>query len=241
MTPLDVSITVPCMNRAKFIDFTLPTWLKLPVREIIILDWSSTDNLAEIIDKHQDGRIYRVYVPNKKTYHRTKPINTSIRFATSKFILKVDSDILITENIFEHFKLDDNSYSMPRYTDGIFGTCLFTKQQFNKINGYNEHLELWGFEDNDFYTRLSEKFTQKKIANILLGAHIEHDVHLRVVNYDTANMNFDNHGYDIPIFIMMGDNNRMVLRNNPWTVDSVMEPIECTVFKPDGQEYKTII
>jgi len=227
------SIVCPYMNRESFLNEALPTWTKLPINEIIIVDWSSTDNIAQVIDNHQNGNVWRVRINGKESYHRTKPINTGIRFASSNYILKLDSDIKVNEHIFDHLQfidtlqgfneieslIDDNSKH-------LFGTCFFKKDMFLRVNGYNEDIENYGFEDVDFYKRLSELYEKIHISSVDMGIHIPHSDDIRLENQSNTNKIND-------LIESEKENIRIIDSREPWHTQ-IMKTHECEVFAPDG-------
>ena len=54
-----LTIATSCMNRNDMLIETVPTWLKFPVKEIIIVDWSSTVSVKTTLEENHiiDERI----------------------------------------------------------------------------------------------------------------------------------------------------------------------------------------
>jgi len=245
MDLLDISIVTPFMNREEFIDQVLPSWLKLPVKEIVILDWSSIYNIDEIINKYQDGRIYRVHVPNKTSYHRTKSLNTGMRFSANrtKYILKVDCDIILNEKLFDEIEFKDQlqgSNDIPRLREDIddlnnlslYGTYFISSEMFLKSNGYNEIVEGWGNEDDDFYRRIKSNYSSRYIHPSIIGNHIEHGEMKRRENLSEEYKHIGT-GDQIAI-------NHQLCVDNPWG-GKTMESFKCDVFEPNGNVITKIV
>jgi len=235
---LDVSIVSTCMNRCHYLDNALESWMRLPVKEIIIVDWSSTDFLKEIVQKHQDGRITIVRVNGKDSYHRTKPINIGFRYASSKYILKVDSDIILNHMLFKFIKLTDmlqgtvnfnllKSKIEPDTNNlSLFGTCFLSKEMFNAVNGYNEILEGWGYEDDDFYKRIMKLFPHFNLEPQCIGNHIHHGEVVKRENLSKK--------YTQSHTLHQLEYNKKLCMDNPW-VNKEMETFNCEVYLPNNQ------
>jgi len=190
---IDVSLCSACMNRNENLEKSLVTWIKLPVKEIIIVDWACEKNLEYLLKL--DDRIKIVRVNNKKYYYHSAANNLKIKYATCNWIFSVDADILIDNNFFDEYKLDENIIYQGRgkRDSGIFGVFLCYKKWINKIGGFNEKMDNgWGYEDNDLYNRLKNtgiKFT--KINKRFLN-HISHSDDMREMNTKVKNINLSN-------------------------------------------------
>jgi hypothetical protein len=71
----------------------------------------------------------------------------------------------------------------------LTGFTLFNKLHFFSVNGYNENLNGWGYEDLDFYDRMSH-ISQKYIISDLdkYILHIPHSDELRMINHRDKNL-----------------------------------------------------
>lgn len=149
------------MNRKQNLEKNIITWLNKDVDQIIILDWSSTENYYDIIEKINDKRIMYVRVNGENTFIRTYAQNLAAKFCKYDKILKLDSDVSITENFFEINKLNIGEFIVgnlkcarddnEKYTHGNIYLYL---DDFFKIGGYNELIKTYGYDDSDFSFRL---------------------------------------------------------------------------------------
>jgi GT2 family glycosyltransferase len=100
-------------------------------------------------------------------------------------VFYVDSDILIDDSFPEDLYVPRDSFYQGE-VEGIiatFGCCIFLKEQFQKVNGFNETLVGYGYEDADFYRRL--QLAGYKRMPIVRGlSHIDHSDDLRGSQFD---------------------------------------------------------
>lgn len=218
-----LSIVTRCMNRAVHLKETLPTWLQFKEPEkIIILDWSSSEDILSMINDYQDGRIYHVYVPGHKYFHRSKSLNTGIRYVDTELVLHIDVDIKLSPGFFDALNIDnpDTFYSLAQYFLG--GTCIFSKRMFLALNGYNEHFFEWGWEDVDFQNRMKEYFPVKKIPTAYMQ-HIDHPRNKKFINQPNP----------------ISDINKKKM--GWWNGMKQMEKFACIITEPSGKKVKAII
>jgi hypothetical protein len=63
---------------------------------------------------------------------------------------------------------------MEQSFKGFFGQCLFSKDQWASVGGYHDFMVGWGFDDSDFYERLTARgYTREQFDARDLG-DIEH-------------------------------------------------------------------
>ncbi len=236
------SICTAVMNRNYYLKNTLPSWSECDrVGEIVVLDWSSNKEIRTIIDEFQDGRIVLVRVDNKKRFHQAKSKNLKIRLCSNEKILSIDSDIQILRSDFiERNRLSKGMffhghYSAQKHTTG---TCLIYKSDFFKVNGYNELMFSYGFEDLDFYRRLREigiaghTFTENK-------KYIHHLPHS-----DSERMNSVHALFKVffrnPIHRSERFNSKLS-KLFKWTSHSIMEKHRVRIYYPDGRVSEQVI
>ena len=220
----EVSIITRCMNRRRFLERTLPTWTACPhVKEIIIVDWSSTEPIQDVIDRHQNGVIRRVYVLGQRYFHRSKPINLGCRLSHYHYLSNVDVDVELKPDFFSIVTEDDCLYVTGAV--GVYGTCIFSKNIFKKVNGYNEFFVNYGDEDTEFFDRvtLEHKFPCRPIP-LHLCQHIDHGEKERLENH----------------------REKSLTRANPdaygrWSTASRMETFNVIITEPDGRRVEATL
>jgi N-terminal domain of galactosyltransferase/Glycosyl transferase family 2 len=167
--------------------------VKIPYHEIIIVDWSSKEDLLSLIKTYKDPRIVVVRVEDQLYFDRGGAWNVGIRQATGDFINCMDCDILACAGFSiktlkpNHLYLEQLIDKTGDVTSGIwtklYGTCIFSKNMWEVVNGYQENLETWGREDRDFYVRLVKAGFIVEQGWTSGLTHIEHDNSIRFVNH----------------------------------------------------------
>ena len=80
------------MNRKENIENYMDSWLIPDIDQLIILDWSSNENLYDIINKKfNDSRILFIRVNEETSFHRTYAQNLAARFCKFNKIMKKKS------------------------------------------------------------------------------------------------------------------------------------------------------
>lgn len=153
------SLVTTCMNREHHLRRSLPHWLSLPgLDEIVIVDWSTREPLDDLLAL--DERIRLIRVEDEPKWVLTYPYNLGIREARGDIILKCDADCLPSAAVAElvpapgHFYAGDWRTGVAVGKTCVNGQCVFTKAQWQEVNGYSELLRRYGHDDGDFYERL---------------------------------------------------------------------------------------
>jgi len=187
------------MNRKDNLIKNIKTWLNKDVNQLIILDWSSNEDYYNLIKSYNDKRILYVRVENENKFIRTYAQNIAARFCKYDKILKLDSDISITDDFFRKNIFNDGEFiagnficardENERYTHG--NVFLWLNDYF-KINGYNELITTYGNDDSDFHFRLQILAGLKeKVFDLDTLYHNPHNDHLRKININIFNTNVE--------------------------------------------------
>jgi len=196
-----ISIVSCCMNRNDNLKKALKTWLKLPVDEVIIVDWSSNTPVDETINEFDDDRIKIIRVEKESKWILTYGFNVGLRFASYSKIFKFDADIevsadFLTLNQFNHNQfvrgywksaLDQGEESQV-YVNGSFG-CY--KKDLIEIGFYNELIRTYGWDDSDIYERLSSQCgLATKYLDFTSVVHLDQEEEERIKNQDIVSDKF---------------------------------------------------
>ena len=196
---MNVSLICACKNRNAPLQISLTSWLLFDqIKEIIIVDWSS-DNSIEYLTE-LDSRIKVITVSDQKYFNQPQPLNLAVRLASSEYILKVDTDYILSPyfNFFDTYKIDENSFlcgqndyqefeinSSP-YFKYLRGLLFVSRENYLKVGGYNEiHTQYYAYEDDDIAHRLEliGLKKQKLLYNHTI-IHIPHSDKKRIENFE---------------------------------------------------------
>jgi glycosyltransferase involved in cell wall biosynthesis len=118
-----------------------------------------------------------------------------------RHILEDDTLYGLYSPVYEYI-LKDISYGL--YATSLTGTSIFWKEQYLKVNGFDERMYGWGIFDHDFYSRLlTAGYTRKDFDKDTLQ-HIDHNNATRIKNFTIKNLNETN------------SDNIQIQTNNPW-------------------------
>lgn len=185
---INISLVTACKDRNECLKVVLPSWLQhKEIDEIIIVDWSSKESLQNLLKL--DDRIKIVRVENEKYYKPAEANNLAVSFASGNNILRIDVDHFLNPyyNFFEIYKINEDNFVSGEsetvsdrdnnpYYKYLFGLLYITKNNFNKVNGYNENIGYYySHEDRDIFERLKLLgLKQIKLKNNHSVIHIPH-------------------------------------------------------------------
>lgn len=187
------SIVTACMNRNAGLVEGLMSWLKLNVDEIILVDWSSKDAVKDTLEHHgiSDTRIKIIRVESEPFWDLTRAFNLGFKYVTTKQIIKVDAEVTISQDFLDKHPLQNGVYYRGDWEKVACQTQIYVNGFFylyaddlRAINGFNEYIDLYGYDDLDIYERLEGgalNLTPKQVTEQYIF-HIEHDDKARVVN-----------------------------------------------------------
>jgi hypothetical protein len=190
-----ISIVSCCMNRNGNLKKALKTWLKLPVDEIIIVDWSSSEPVIDTVSEFKDSRIKILRVDNEPKWILTYGFNVGLRFAAYNKVFKFDADIEVNEDFLSLNQITGNQFvrgywksaldeglDSQVYVNGSFG-CY--KSSLEKIGYYNELIRTYGWDDSDLYERLASQCgLETKFLDFKSLLHLEQKEAERTENQD---------------------------------------------------------
>lgn len=173
---LDFTLCNSVMNRDDDLERAIPTWLVLPFRHCIILDWSSHNDVWETHKHLMDERFTVIRVDGETKYESSIVHNFCIGFVNTEWVFRIDSDIMTMPQLSDMKILPSSFYTgNVKYNWGLAGTCLFRKEWFDITGGYDENMTGYGYEDIMFYRRMQENLGARRqyFPNVLI--HQDHN------------------------------------------------------------------
>lgn len=167
MSSKKVSLVTACKNRNECLQAVLPSWLqKQEIKEIIVVDWSSTRLLNFLTNI--DERIKVVRVENENYYIPSQANNLGVQFSTQEYILRIDVDHFLNPyyNFFDIYDIDETNFATGAPEDEndkkddpflkyLYGLLYVSRENYYKVNGYNESIGMYySYEDGDIFNRL---------------------------------------------------------------------------------------
>jgi hypothetical protein len=164
LAPLErISVVTACMDRNAHILESLPSWLAVNrFEEIIIIDYGSSPPLKQALAlagflDHPNLRLIRVEAEN---WCMAEAFNTGLLEAKAPFTLKLEADTLIRGMADMSLRLSAQQFRTGNWrtfgNDLLNGLVLAPTGAITTVGGYNEQLRHSGWDETNFYERLSE-------------------------------------------------------------------------------------
>lgn len=188
-----ISVVCAVKNRLSTLRVSLASWLVAKgVDEVVIVDWSSDEPVAPFVTS--DERVKVVRVEGQRYFHLSAALNLAEDHSTGEAILKMDADYVINPfyNLLSVLNLGDKSFVTGSAKLGgpffgyLNGFVYLRKKDWNRVKGYNENLEDYGWDDDDFYARLEDAGLERKILSPppIFVFHIPHNDLFRTIEYE---------------------------------------------------------
>lgn len=195
------------MNRKDMLSISLNSWIKFnQISEIIIVDWSSEDNLSWVLDV--DRRIKFIRVEGEKFFNIAQAYNLAIRHTAYEYVLKLDVDYILNpyHDFFQINIQTENSFLAGNWRTGVAENKIFSslnglvyinKKYFYGIGGYNENYNGYGEEDEELYKRLEESgLVRLDIKYDYSVIHMPHSNFFRTNNYENKSLTLGRKRHD---------------------------------------------
>ena len=160
-----VSCCTVCMGRLHHIKETLPRNLKSHLNwhgEFVLLDYNSQDGLREWVetnleDEIMSGRLTYYRTEDPQNFHMAHAKNVAHRVAKNEVVCNLDADNYVDAEFSQYltdlFKKHPNSITRGFGEHGFFGRVAVLKEHFERLRGYDEDFEGWGYDDEDLVLR----------------------------------------------------------------------------------------
>jgi hypothetical protein len=187
-----ICLYIYVMNRTENIKSNIQTWLNQTVDQVIIIDWSSNEDFYDFINGLGDERVLYVREPNEASFYRTSAQNLAGDLCRYNKKCKLDSDITLSEKFFENHPLTEGMFYVGEWLCGrnenekhTHGNTYLWLKDYHRINGYNEYVKSYGWDDSDFTVRLMLCGLKKVLFNLNMFYHVPHDDKSRMSNLNT--------------------------------------------------------
>jgi len=184
----NLSIATSVMNRTEHLLESVVTWLRLPFKKIVIIDWSSDKPVSESLIEHgiDDDRISITRIEGQTRYSHSEARNIKMS-QVDGWVLSIDSDIMLTPKFGRTVVLSKDTKAMymnDRFNSNksLYGTTIFHKDEFDSVGGCTNVIDGWGAEDHDLYLRMKDNGCTVRSLGERTLFHIPHDDFSRTYN-----------------------------------------------------------
>jgi hypothetical protein len=164
--------------------------------EFVLLDYNSQDGLERYIQSRfmnwiETGLLVYYKTPLPVYFNRSHSRNMAFKLASGEILCNLDADNFTGEgfahyinNIFDtDCPMALNVLNVPAAGPDVTGRICLRKKDFLELNGYDERLEGYGYEDNDLINRLELSGIRfQKISNPAFLKYIPHSDQERIQN-----------------------------------------------------------
>lgn len=178
-----LSFVTTCMARLTHLKLTIGRVVAQPDSACVVVDYSCPQHCGDwISENHREVRVVRV--SGKTTFNRSPAANAGARVVTTPWICFFDCDILFESAFAETIlsTLEPGYYYCPDpiRDSAVCGTFICSREDFERIGGYDEVYQGWGERDLDVYSALEFIGVKRKSFPSSLLRHLPHSEQLRV-------------------------------------------------------------
>ena len=178
-----LSIVTACRNRNDNLAQVLPGWLALEPDEVVVVDWTSAVPVAETLAAHRiaDPRIRVIRVEGEDAWCLSYAFNTGFRHVRHARVLKADADIALSPDFLDRNPLSPGQMVVgnwrtagagQKYVNGFF---YIHRADLAGVNGFNEYITSYGWDDDDLYDRLGAAGVVRVDVAADTVRHLDHD------------------------------------------------------------------
>ena len=195
-----LSFIIPNLSGIPYLKQTLDGILKQPHSEVIIVNWSYTEQFSDLVRgtfQTEYPNLKVIYVPNQKNCNISAARNIGARAASGKFLCFPHFDVVVNKGFIDEClpALDNESYIVcerSRPYDDFTSMIIVPKEIFFDIQGYDENLTGWRYGNSNLVHRISQNLLKSTIRNEFI-THILEDYPKEDIVVLTAAFDVNNH------------------------------------------------
>ncbi len=185
----DLCFITTCRGRLATLKQSLPTFVAQPNTSCVVVDYDCPQGTAAWVKKHFP-QVRVVHVTDSPQFELSRARNLGAAAADASWLCLVDADVRLAPDFAKAvMPLLEPRYfyqGEPRARE-LWGTCVVHRDDFRRIEGYDEVLQGWGAEDGDLYARLKMIGCRLRTFPGELLAAVPHDESARVQYYEVKN------------------------------------------------------
>lgn len=146
------------------------SWIEVvDVDEIIVVDWSSSVDLAKEVGQLSTGSeksviLHKLHTRTGLDWRLTSAYNHAFDLVKSKYVFKVDCDTFLHPDVYSVNRLKNLTLRVASWKSAtdenglhLNGVFLTKTASLRAVAGFDERFELYGWDDSDLYERISKK------------------------------------------------------------------------------------
>lgn len=189
---IEASLITTCKGRRKHLEETLSSMTaQVGVKyELIIVDYDDPEfswELAVNGTKFQNRCAVRV-IDGAAGFNINRARNYGAKWAQAPVLAFVDADVILSAGwlriVVDTISSGCNVVSRGQSVRGITGTFAVSRTAYDAVNGFDESLEGWGYDEVDFFKRCDHRVGVRATYDPGLVRALEHDDDLRTMYYE---------------------------------------------------------
>jgi glycosyltransferase involved in cell wall biosynthesis len=182
VAPPRLSIVTTCKGRVPHLRQSLPSFLAQPDSEVIVVDYDCPDDTAGIVAREfPAARV--VKVDDEPRFNNARSRNLGAEVATGEWLAFFDADIVMTRDFVSRLAptLDRRGHfyrfrPVDSRTNSACGSCVARREDYLAVDRYDEVMQGYGGDDQDFYFRLELSGLKPIVMDFsMLADIIQHD------------------------------------------------------------------
>jgi glycosyltransferase involved in cell wall biosynthesis len=185
----DLCFITTCRGRLANLKQSLPTFVAQPNTSCIVVDYDCPQHTGAWVRKNFP-QVRVVHVTDCPRFELSRARNLGAEAADAPWLCFIDADVQLAANFAAAVTplLQPRSFYQPDPRPmELMGTCIVHRDDFRRIEGYDDVLQGWGAEDGDFYARLKLIGTRLRNFPGDLLTPLPHDPAARVQFYEEKN------------------------------------------------------
>ena len=218
-----VTVVTAVMNRGDQLLESLPSWLALDqISEIIIVDWSSSEPVAGLVENFASTKIHVIRVDGEADWHLAGAFNTGLRHVTSSQVMKLDADHKLQSKFFSRNLLPRHAFVAGDWRAarvgqaGLNGFVWAWADDLFAVGGWDERIRGYGWDDSDLTDRLQAVGLHKRTLARSSIKHVHHSSHARNKHEGVAK--------PLPPRVSTQINKVLTARRVPWRRSNFVNP-----------------
>jgi len=174
-----VSMVCGVMDRQEHLRLALPTWLDCPqVDEVVVVDWSSAEPVV-----YDHPRVVVARALGRNRWEASRCHNLGLGLAQGELVLRLDADDLLVGDFFGRHPLGAGCRAFYRANldevrddneSHLAGVLYARRSDVLRAGGYNERIEVYGYEDTDLQVRLEAAGLEPRDLDLDCLRHLPH-------------------------------------------------------------------
>jgi glycosyltransferase involved in cell wall biosynthesis len=158
--PPTIAFITTCKGRLHHLRQTLPTMAAQRPEELIVVDYDCQDGTGAWVEANfPQAKVVRASQPDGG-FNVGRARNLGAAAASSEWLFFVDADIGLAPNLTSAMRreIEPGRFYRPLLKRGAvtgqaYGTFCCRAEDFAAVEGFDEVIEGWGYEDRDLYER----------------------------------------------------------------------------------------